>query len=1307
MRTFSFTFLFFLSFISLKAQGLYQPVSLEERVQAADFIVEAEVKESRPVLHANGKVYTHHVLEIYRIFKGEPISSAELITLGGQAGDVIMQVFPSLQVEKGQKGMFFLQKSPVKSEYFKEAYQAYADRQGFVLKLPDGRASDGIQVYSSYESEFLSILRQHSFLKEVIIKKEGPVLEKPAAGLVPSIISFTPSSIAAGEFQMLTINGVGFGSYGGQADVRFRNADDGGISFVSTPQEQIISWTDNQIVVEVPFRAGTGSFMVVDQNGSSTLSNTDLNITYDIINLQTSNGIKYTRLVDVNTLGGLSFIFNKDFYNNTGARDAFNRALETWRCGTFVNYSSVSNTTDSSCNSRNNLSTVSFDNNCPLDPGVLGRAYSYYTLCQDEDPELVEVDVVFDEMPSNGWHFGATPPPGTESDFESVALHELGHAHQMGHVIDANAVMHYALPAGTARKSLGPNDVAGGNSIMSRSTKNPACGFNGMQALTSNNCQFTLPEANFSFSPNKGCVPFDVQFTDLSTGQISSWAWDFDNDGTVDATTPNPVYTYATPGIYSVRLIVANANGADTLTRINAIQAFASPTADAGPDQSICPDESVVIGGNPTGSGGTGFLRYTWSPEDGLSNAVLANPTASPQSTIEYTVEVRDDNGCTARDSMLLTVLTGPQLDIGGDQTLCEGDTLWLINKGSNPAGTTFRWTPSDGIADPSSDSTFLVATGASYTLTLSAMIPNGCQAQASIVLTIRKSPVVDAGEDQESCRGTGVEIGGHPAASGGAGGYTYLWQPFDGLSNSGVANPIADPASTTTYTLTVFDALGCSGRDTVRVRVHPAPQADAGPDQGPICAGESVLLGGNPAGSGGTGSLHYSWRPSQYLDTLNKANPIATPPESTVFIVIVSDDLGCRDEDSAEVTVYPSPNADAGRDTILCGPGEVMLGGSPAVSGGTAPLSISWSPSSSLHQNDVPNPMANVSESTIYTLTVVDANNCTASDLVMVSVLPPLQVDAGADDTLCYGECAVLGGQPVATGGSGSGYLYEWEVAGNIFSNAEHPEICPAATESYLLTVRDDAGCEASDEVRIVIKNYQPISFRTVDSSYCDNDGYDSLIAFPVGGLFSGEGVKGNGFYPARAGLGEHWIYYEYITGNGCLIRDSFRTEVRPAPAMPVIGQKADTLYTSDTFYAYEWLFNGVVLPNTDRPFYVAPASGNYQVRVYNENGCDNVSEIYSYAVGITKLEREMSLDLYPVPNDGHFVLRMEGDLHSELKLEVFDLSGRQIYIEYLNFTGRRMEIDLTISNQAAGMYYLRLTGEDGQITKKVSIVR
>lgn len=72
-----------------------------------------------------------------------------------------------------------------------------------------------------------------------------------------------------------------------------------------------------------------------------------------------------------------------------------------------------------------------------------------------------------------------------------------------------------------------------------------------------------IPVADFTVNTQSGVAPFTLNFKDASTGNITGWAWDFNNDGIIDSTAQNPTYTYSSPGTYSVKLTVSNAQGND------------------------------------------------------------------------------------------------------------------------------------------------------------------------------------------------------------------------------------------------------------------------------------------------------------------------------------------------------------------------------------------------------------------------------------------------------------------------------------------------------------------------------------------------------------------------------------------------------------------------------------------------------------------------------------------------------------------------------------------------------------------------
>jgi PKD repeat protein len=104
-----------------------------------------------------------------------------------------------------------------------------------------------------------------------------------------------------------------------------------------------------------------------------------------------------------------------------------------------------------------------------------------------------------------------------------------------------------------------------------------------------------IPSANFSANPLSGTVPLNVQFTDSSENDPTSWAWDFDDDGDVDSIAQSPVFTYATPGTYSVNLTVTNAAGSDSEVKIGYINAFAA--TNTTPVISFVPASASVLPG--------------------------------------------------------------------------------------------------------------------------------------------------------------------------------------------------------------------------------------------------------------------------------------------------------------------------------------------------------------------------------------------------------------------------------------------------------------------------------------------------------------------------------------------------------------------------------------------------------------------------------------------------------------------------------------------------------------------------------------
>jgi PKD repeat protein len=150
------------------------------------------------------------------------------------------------------------------------------------------------------------------------------------------------------------------------------------------------------------------------------------------------------------------------------------------------------------------------------------------------------------------------------------------------------------------------------------------------------------PVADFSADVTSGAAPLTVQFTDLSTNSPTSWAWDFDGDGTVDSTEQNPSHDFDAEGTYTVSLTASNAGGSDEEIKaahitVNAVQLNIYSTALENTNPGA-PDPGIpgFVGPNGNGKvdGGTvnpAFVAWAstvmdYSPADQSIHEIFANP---------------------------------------------------------------------------------------------------------------------------------------------------------------------------------------------------------------------------------------------------------------------------------------------------------------------------------------------------------------------------------------------------------------------------------------------------------------------------------------------------------------------------------------------------------------------------------------------------------------------------------------------------------------------------------------------------------
>ncbi|MVN76321.1 T9SS type A sorting domain-containing protein [Hymenobacter sp. HMF4947] len=499
---------------ALRAQSaplpcLLLPLSPAERVQAASLVVEAEVLDAVGEWDAaHQHIFTRQRLRVFRVLKGALPDTAALPLLveGGQVGLARQELTNTLHpLPVGQQGLFFLMPAPWVAVGGGPAFAAYASSQGVILyDVARGTAAEPARTYASWaaarqQTEQLSgqpaqQLRPNWRLLAAAPRALGAKASSPNSTLqtlAPAIVSFSPALATAGTGVVLTIRGSGFGSSRGSGGVDFRNADDGGATTTRALDRDYLSWSDTQVQVHIPslasggHPAGTGPVSVVTSDGTTATTATSVTILYALSNIDNAAGTLADRPshIATNATGGLTFHISPNFRSNAAATAAWQRGLAQWRCSTGINWELGS---DAAANTiaSDNSNVIAFDDGNTLPARVLGRTTSYYQGCYDPTGNVVfyvaEIDQLFTSaLP---FQFGPALALGGQYDFESVAVHELGHAQQLTHLIRPRAIMHYGIAAGTNLRVLDPaSDVAGGRLVLrTRSFRNRGCGGPGL-----------------------------------------------------------------------------------------------------------------------------------------------------------------------------------------------------------------------------------------------------------------------------------------------------------------------------------------------------------------------------------------------------------------------------------------------------------------------------------------------------------------------------------------------------------------------------------------------------------------------------------------------------------------------------------------------------------------------------------------------------------------------------------------------------------------------------------------------------------
>jgi len=575
-------------------------------------------------------------------------------------------------------------------------------------------------------------------------------------------------------------------------------------------------------------------------------------------------------------------------------------------------------------------------------------------------------------------------------------------------------------------------------------------------------------------------------------------------------------------------------NTATILVTVNPL-----PTVGAGasPSASICNGSSVTLNG-------TGAVSYAWS------GGVVDGVAFVPPATSSYVVTGTDASGCTNSSTITITVNPLPTVSSSASPSgaVCPGTMVTLTGNGA----TSYSWTGgvTDGVP-------FAAASTATYTVTGTDV--NGCTNTSTQTVTVNPAPTVGASASPATsvCTGTMVTLSGSGATT-----YTWTGGVSDGVPFSAV--------TTSNYTVTGTDAIGCSNTATIAITVNPIPAVGSTAAPGTtVCAGTAVTLNG-------TGATSYVW-----TGGVTDGVPF-TPVSTSTYTVTGTDGNGCTNTATTAITVNPAPTI-----TAAVSPSSTVCQGAMVTLNGFGGSSYAWS-------GGVTDNVPFAASSTItYTVTGTDGSGCTGTATITLTVNPSPNINSVQSPAgpVCAGNSVTLNGI--------GGISYTW--SGGITDGVS---FVPVSTATYTVTGTGSTGCTNTNTITVTVNPLPTVS----------------STASPATTVCAGTPVTLNGtgamFYSWTGGVSNGVPFTPVSTqtytvtgtdGNGCFSTATTTITVNPAPVVssatsPASAVCAGTAVTLTGSGAVSYTWSGGV---TDGVAFTPVSTTTYTVTGTGANGC------------------------------------------------------------------------------------------------------
>ncbi len=588
-----------------------------------------------------------------------------------------------------------------------------------------------------------------------------------------------------------------------------------------------------------------------------------------------------------------------------------------------------------------------------------------------------------------------------------------------------------------------------------------------------------LPVTSFAADITSGCGPLSVQFTDMSTGGLTTWAWSFPGGTPSTSTDQNPLVTYSTPGTYNVTLVGTNSTGSNTSNQTAFIEVLSEPSVSFTQNVDI-----LTVNFNNTS---TNAFSYSWDFGDGNTSTGLS-PTHIYANDGSYTVTLTATNACgSITTTQVVNVSSLPAAGFGSNVTQgCASLVVEFMDLSSANADG-WSWSFPGGTPSTSTDQNPTISYDApgtyNVTLVASNAAGNNSITQTSYII-VENVPDVSFGTNVSNLTATFSNTTTNAIS--------YFWDFGDGNTSTD-QNPTHVYAANGTYVVTLTAANACGSiniTESIEIQfVGTAPTAGFAANITSGCTPFTVdftdLSSGDATG--------WSWSfPGGTPATSTDQNPSITYANPGMYdvVLVVSNTAGSNTAtQTSMILVESAPTAGFSSDVN----GDVIS----LTNTSTGATSYNWDFGDGNMSTDA-NPTHTYTMDGTYTVTMTATNPCgsvTTTETIIV-VTPP---------TVAYTADVLTGCAPLTVNfmdqsvGTVDSWLWEITGANPASSTDQNPTFTfdNAGTYDVTLTVTNSSGSYPLTQTQMIVVETTP----TVDFTVNQSGGVYSFTNNSIGG--------------------------------------------------------------------------------------------------------------------------------------------------------------------------------------------------------------